>query len=374
MLYQGELIRRERLRRGWNQKGLCRGICAVSYLSKIEKGQAEPSGEILRLLLDRLGLHTDPALETEAQALTERAYELLFCGRTEEMMQLVTEDAVCLYRSTASGLDLLLLRAEEPQDPALENCMNARQLALQRILEKRYPEATSLLPNAFCYSLAGEAAYTEGRYASAMELLQTGYDLAARDGAPRLMLFCRTLMGNCCANRQDFESMQRHYTPAIRLAEALGDTETAKDIRYNIAATQIELGRYEEAYRYFSSLKDPGAQALHKLAVCCEKTGRKEEALQALNRISLLPSGQAEAETMRKLCAPVRYRLEHPGYLTEEAYGLLLTECFEECRGKLPAGYAIFHLPWMLEWLKASRQYKKALSLLTEFPEFHNLS
>ena len=38
----GFIIRRERVCRGWSQEGLCRGICAVSYLSKIEKGRAEP--------------------------------------------------------------------------------------------------------------------------------------------------------------------------------------------------------------------------------------------------------------------------------------------------------------------------------------------
>ena len=39
----GFLLRRERVRRGWSQDGLCRGICAVSYLSKIEQGKAAPT-------------------------------------------------------------------------------------------------------------------------------------------------------------------------------------------------------------------------------------------------------------------------------------------------------------------------------------------
>ncbi len=56
MNYQGYIIYRERLRRNWSQSGLCKGICTVSYLSKIESGKAEPSEEIVRLLLDRLDL------------------------------------------------------------------------------------------------------------------------------------------------------------------------------------------------------------------------------------------------------------------------------------------------------------------------------
>lgn len=46
MNYQGYIIYRERVRRNWSQAGLCKGICTVSYLSKIESGRAEPSAEI----------------------------------------------------------------------------------------------------------------------------------------------------------------------------------------------------------------------------------------------------------------------------------------------------------------------------------------
>ena len=49
-------IRRERIKRNWSQSGLCYGICAVSYLSKIEQGKMEVSEEILKLLLERLEL------------------------------------------------------------------------------------------------------------------------------------------------------------------------------------------------------------------------------------------------------------------------------------------------------------------------------
>ncbi|MBQ6877388.1 MAG: helix-turn-helix transcriptional regulator, partial [Oscillospiraceae bacterium] len=43
MNYPGFLIKRERLLKNWSQEGLCKGICAVSYLSKIEQGKAEAS-------------------------------------------------------------------------------------------------------------------------------------------------------------------------------------------------------------------------------------------------------------------------------------------------------------------------------------------
>ena len=48
----GALVRRERLARDWSLKGLAHGICAVSYLSKIERGEADPSPEVTGALLD----------------------------------------------------------------------------------------------------------------------------------------------------------------------------------------------------------------------------------------------------------------------------------------------------------------------------------
>jgi transcriptional regulator with XRE-family HTH domain len=51
----GSLIRRLRMERRLSQKSLCKGVCAVSYLSKIEKGTANPGEEIIRLLFGALG-------------------------------------------------------------------------------------------------------------------------------------------------------------------------------------------------------------------------------------------------------------------------------------------------------------------------------
>ena len=78
----GALLRQARLQRDWSQEGLCRGICAVSYLSKIEQGKVEASGEILRQLFDRLSLPWyDQELEPW-QALVNESYEAVFsCDR-----------------------------------------------------------------------------------------------------------------------------------------------------------------------------------------------------------------------------------------------------------------------------------------------------
>ena len=52
----------------------------------------------------------------------------------------------------------------------------------------------------------------------------------------------------------------------------------------------------------------------------------------------------------------------------DERYGELLTNCFALLRRERGAGYARFHLKWMLEWYKANRRYREACALLEDFP------
>ena len=370
MSYYGNLILRERLARSWSQAGLCKDICTVSYLSKIETGKAQPSDDVLRLLLARLGLHTDPALEAAGARCAEDGYERLFTGRFGELAAALPAVSDETYRATAAWTDLLLLRQFDTGggalDAGLEAGMTQRQLAMQRLLQGRWDEALALLPNAFCHWRIGVSAYEAGRYEDAVEHLQAGYDLAARDGAARLMLLCRTYMGNCYCNRRDMERMRPHYAAARRLAQALGERELLDSIAYNTAAVQIERGQFEEAYGYFSALDDPSVLALHKLAICCEKTGRTAEAYAALERAE---AAEQRSEAVEKMLAVVRFRLAHPDYLRCDAYGTLLLDCFACCRTRLPQGYAAFHLPWVVEWYTAARQYKKVCELMTEFPD-----
>lgn len=223
MNYQGYIIYRERVRRNWSQAGLCKGICTVSYLSKIESGRAEPSAEILRLLLARLNLETNRDVEREAAGLAERGWELLLTGRRGQLHGLLDERDIERYRAVPAWLDLALLSAQTPLEPALEPCMDVRQLAIQRILQRQEAEAVRLMPNAYTHLMLGIADYNAGSYSAAVDTLQTAYDLAGREGAVRLMLEAKLFLGNVYGNRQDLPNMERHYRVGQRLAEDLQD-------------------------------------------------------------------------------------------------------------------------------------------------------
>ena len=377
-LFPGALLRRERLHRNWSQEGLCRGICSVSYLSKIEQGKTDAAPEILRLLFARLELPWhDSAEEREAgQELVERFYEaLLSCD--SNALDAVREEFIAQEDRLGNGpyaMDAMLLRGyfSEPRraaDEAAEPYFDRRQLALQRILQDRGEEAMRLYPCAYVSLMAGIGAYERGEnYALALEYLRESYERAAAEGQVRVMLLSRLFMGNCYCNQVDLENMRAHYRIAERLAQALGDENALVEIRYNTASTQIESGQFTEAYTYFAALQQPSMMDLHKLAVCCEKLGRRKEALDALAQAAEMESDYPPTALAQQMCELVRFRLEHEDYLRLPEYGEALLSVFAQCRKTLPIGYASFHLPWVLEWYTAARQYRQAYELSRSFP------
>ena len=378
MRIAGLLIRRERLAREWSQEGLCRGICGTSYLSKIEQGKAAASEEILALLFARLGLSWTNDEDGALHAKTDACMEALFSGNTAAFdaafARLRAQERTLLCSPCAA--DYLLLRAfsckkdgeRQPLEEEFLPFLSRRQLALQHVLEERYEEAALLYPAAAIRLWQGANLYARGRYAAATEALRAAYDAAAAEGYARIMMRCRVYLGNCCSDSGDLERMHQHYAVAQRLAAALGDRNILSTIRYNEAATKIECGDFAAAYAYFAALEEPDAMSLHKKAVCCEALGRRDEALAALARAeAMLPEDEAHAPE-RQMLALVRYRVETPDFLRDERYGTLLTDCFALLRRERGAGYARFHLKWMLEWYKANRRYREACALLEDFP------
>ncbi|MDO4563986.1 MAG: helix-turn-helix transcriptional regulator [Clostridia bacterium] len=371
----GILIKHERLKRNWSLQGACEGICSVSYLSKIEQGKAKPAPEIAELILKRLGVEwhedekTDGAVdgiyETVLSGDEKRAEELFKTARLEGGRYLV---------------DRLLLSSwflqSEPDD-FLRQCegqLSPRQLTLYFIQTNRAEELVRREPSALALTVYGGKLCSEGEYMRAVEALSRAYDYAATEGRAYLMCAAKLLIGNCYSNTMDYERMTEHYAVARRLADAIGDADSIATIDYNIAATALELSRVDEAYSYFSKEGIGGSMSLHKLAICHELRGETRQALNALDRAKAEDAGDIPKHIVEKMLNIVRFRLENPDYLNKSEYGRLLLDCFSEIRGNLPSGYASFHIPWVLEWHRANRQYKQAYELLRDFPEYTNLN
>lgn len=374
----GALLRRERLARHWSQEGLCRGICAVSYLSKIEQGRVTPSEDVLRPLFARLGLpfEDEPALEravrllSEAEALLLRGDYTALRARLEEFSAARELLSRSRYAAKAELLAQLFRPGGKPLNERLEIGLDEHALAIQRLLQGRFEDALRLFPCAFLYTEVGAELADRGDYSSAIRYLERGHELAAQEDAVHLMFRCRLLLGNCYCNLHRLEEMRRQYALAERLGGILGEDEAVESTRYNTAAVELECGDVTRAYTYFSALRSHTQMSLHKLAICCEKLGRREEALAAIERALRCDADYPPEPLASELCRLVSYRLTHGDYLHDAQYGAQLLTAFRKMRRELTAGFVLFRLPYVLEWYTANRCYRDAFELLRDFPEY----
>lgn len=373
----GALIRRARLEKNWSQEGLCRGICSVSWLSKIEAGREGADPELVSALFARLGL--DMAERPESAELIGRCYEAAFSLDYEAWDGLLAELRAARLEKGPFCLDAELLgqlfsdgHAAPGWARDLEPALGPGQRALLYWLSGDFEALCRLDGRAFALYLRGKEAYARGNNTLALELLERACRLAADEGRLRVLMHARLLIGNCYSNSMQYEAMLRHYEAAERMARTLGDEDSVRSIEYNRAATALELGRAQEAYDALTRLGAKSAMELHKLAAACELLGKRDEALAALDRAeeAEAPSPEPVRELAGRICGLVRCRLEHPDYLERPEYGAELMELFETMRRELPIGYASFHLPRVLEWLRARRMYRQAYELLLDFPGY----
>lgn len=374
---QGILIRRRRQELGWSQTNLCAGICAVSHLSKIEQGKSEGSSEVVEMLLARLGIswHQDPAFCRETGDWLEGWYERLFTGEDISAMVPELEARREDLRSSFFFLDWLLFSwviadspPEEPEEfvPAMDD----RQHNLYLCLTEQFQELLRTTDQSYFLLKAGVQLYCCGKYANAVSCLQRGVDRACQEGSLPVQLECRICLGNCYSALKQPDQIQEHFTAAIRMARSLGRQDDVQVISYNLAIAEMNNGQTELALRHLQENPWNEGMYYHKLAICCERLGRKEEALAALDKAADAPleelPGDPEAvrEVFGQMCRLVRFRLDDPNYLKNRDYGNLLISCVHRLGELFHMNFVRAHAAYLEEWYVANRQYQKAYDVM----------
>ena len=319
------------------------------------------------LLLHRLGLVWTPEPEGLApcwKALLsgspnfDSLYEQLVQPRREIL-------AFSPLAADALLLDAFYADEMRPLPVEWEPFLSTRQLALHRGLQGRWEEAVRLEPLPLLAAHHGESPLRRGRihrrHRGAAGRLPLG--IGRRLPLPDAVLppvDGQLLLGSG-PHGGDADPL---LCSGASGRSPEGYRAACSALRYNVASTQLELGQPEKALPYFASLPRPGFLDLHKLAICHEQLGHREQALAAVQQAEPMASGEME----QRMLALVRYRLEHPDYLHDDTYGAQLLDCFQRLRDTYPMGFTRFHLPWVLAWYKANRQYRQACRLLEEFP------
>lgn len=79
--YLALLLKARRKQKGWSQDSVCKGICAVSYYSKIESASVIPASSVYEDFFRNLEM-TLPSEDPDPQI--EKIYQLMESGQTEQ--------------------------------------------------------------------------------------------------------------------------------------------------------------------------------------------------------------------------------------------------------------------------------------------------
>ena len=396
--FTGFIIRQRRLQQGYSQEDLCRGICSVSYLSKIEQGVGNPSPAILQDLYARLGIryNEDRSLTEKAQGMLDSYFDKFFHNESAESEEAFLD----LHQNELENCELhlswhifhlyALIRKHGKKAPLcfqeeaylsrFKENMEEDQLYLYYVgaglLESdeqlEYLRlAETIRPGSFVKQSIAECWYSRREYMQAIQAADRAFAAAAEEGSLSTMLWSSYLLGACYSNFNDLSFMLRYYKRAMELARGYDSSVTAR-IRFNIGSAYLEHHRYQEAAPYLlaslqgsgSGLEEQKILAGQKLSVCYYETGQNafghQYLQQAMNRCT-----DRMPKIYRDLLYFTQLRYVRKDQAAEE-YESLLQELFRASRAQLGEGYYRLFADHMIEMYVEQRRYKEALALRSE--------
>ncbi len=285
----GPLIKKERIAQNLSQEGLSKGICSVSYLSKIESNQVSSSNEILEMLFDQMGIHFihDPLMIQEFQNSYQSYMNTLFYDETE-FTQDMEDDLLlfaemCLYSNVY--LEAEILRAHLMGDVEAFKILKGQTLSVEKHLEysilyalildtvKDYDELLkTLLPlvaldntGSVIFFLA-HAYYINGYYIDSITHAQSAYQQYSDNGNLIGMHASVSLVANSYSNLNEIESAIKHYEILKRIGKHLNLQNVESETAYNIGSTYLAMNQAEKALHYLLSIKGKSAQTFDTLS------------------------------------------------------------------------------------------------------------
>lgn len=385
----GFLLRRGRLEKNLSQEGLCKGICAASYLSKIEKGLVEPGRDIVERLFAALSIpfEQDAAfLQTCKQALytffdrffheepTEESAGQLEAAadRLENSILYIPFSLYRVYTAGDAEKALARLRSLAP----FERYMNEDEgfyywLAFACVPGTETEAAAGLVrANALrpCSLARLQYAYfltNAGKMQEALTHVEEGIRYAVEEGDVYMLRQLCMLEGTCYANLLQYDLMLRAYDRAKNLYR--GEPFMLATISYNIGATLLEMRRYEEALPHLlastASLDIDPLWPNHKLAIVYGELDRHAEGRPYLEKAVALAEKMPLIFQQTVAVVSLRY---NKGYLDDDTYLETLRAVYDRIMDYTAYGFKQFHGYYLVEAYAHRRKYKEALSIAKE--------
>ena len=396
--FTGFLIKQQRLQRGLSQEGLCRGICAVSYLSKIEQGMGNPSPLILEQLLDKLQIHFNQNQDQldQAKAMLDGYFDKYFHSETAEkettylkLHQREMENSELHLNWHLFNLFSLIQRhgknapvchQELSYLARFTEYMETDQLFLYYVgaglvdSEEQLEMlrlAETIRPLSFVKQSKAEVYYSRRDYMNAISAADRAYSAAAEEGSLPILLWSSYLLGACYANFNDLSFMLKYYKRARELSRGY-DVSISSLIDSNIGTAYVEHGVFQEARPYLIASLEPKDQvsreqkllACQKLALCCFEAGDMPGGLKYLQN-----AADQKSPSMSGIYDQLLYFTDLryvQGDKVSGEYEGVLKELYQSNEETISEGYRRLFARWLVELYTAQRKYKDALAIQAE--------
>lgn len=396
----GIIIKKHRLEQNMSQSGLCEGICAVSYLSKIEQNKVQPSYEILSLLLDRLGLEI-PKKSLDCYEYKHRIYEVIknlemgFDEVARESYQALKGESH-IFNIMELSIDWWLLEGYYLYDDHLledlsyklkaiegfKDLLTNHQRSYYEILRgfyflenKQYEEAiksfqasVSLRRDGLTLSYLASAYFSAGKYATAVTIGQEAYIKLMEDGNLHQAVNISLSLAAAYSNSRQIPKAIKIYERLLNINYYYKRETLESDVYYNLGATYIMNKDYRAGLNYLlKTLEGDNKEANYTRILQYQKI--------ALAYIGLRDKRQGQVWTKKLMDLSQTLNIEHNSSLYASIQWLSLyyedspntlmwiSKTYEASKKDAHFGFQLFYGNYYIEALKKHRKYKEALAV-----------
>ncbi|MDU2673612.1 MAG: helix-turn-helix domain-containing protein [Clostridium sp.] len=397
----GLIIKKNRLEQNMSQESLCHGICAVSYLSKIENGSVKADMEIISKLFLELGITFSEVVSEEEEGEIYSALDNIFIEKLkfDRAKEILNKYSSMIYSTKV--LTYLILEfivkanedfksVDEKRFLAYENYADKKQLYyFYMVLGKFYldfindkekalfyfEKAYMINPEGKGLFNIGVSYYIDGDYNRAIEYFNKDFILEIELGNIDDAVIDCIYLANTYSNLNSIPLMEKYYDKALKLSKNIDDNVKG-NIYYNLGATYIKKDS-RKSLKYLKMAEDIGYgidcfYLYQKLVIVNLDLGNNEEAIKYLAKSKYAAHYEyLDNDTyIQHMIRMLEIICNDNNYLKNVEYGDVLSKLFYVKDGSMHYGFKLFFASYYVEWLKSNRKYKEALEVMEEIFSF----
>lgn len=401
----GAIIKKRRLELNMSQESLCKGICAVSYLSKIETGRVLASDDIISSLLGALGiagLSSDKHAQ-ELEAIIQAAWEAITFGHEDAYKKSYDTLAIqhTFLEHSVLAIDWRLLKAYTflegkdlesyttlikdldyfvPYFEPMHHHYYCFLSGLFAIINGQYVEALTFFSKAQTYQRNGHilfhiasSEYLFGNYLRSIDIGNEAFTLLSLEGNIHYTLEMTQILAAAYSNIKQLQSAIGLYKRLLHMGTYLKDDIRLNSVYYNLGATYLVCHEYALAQNMLCKLEPfmdrfddwqwlliSQKMILCDIALKCDNRAQKR-LFDVMHRLSSSKVSQEHSLIKSFYWLSLYFQSDAP--LKSPQYLDAIKDVFERSQKDSHFGFALFYSAYYIDALKAHRRYKEALEV-----------